>query len=61
MCGICGYLSDKSILTEALREMNDTMYHRGLKVQSDLRSAGFLFLIFLCWDISQWHPTTGRS
>lgn len=29
MCGICGYLSDKSILTEALREMNDTMYHRG--------------------------------
>lgn len=29
MCGICGYLSDKNILTEALREMNDTMYHRG--------------------------------
>ena len=29
MCGICGYISDKEILVEALREMNDTMYHRG--------------------------------
>ncbi len=29
MCGICGYISKKSIALEQLREMNDTMYHRG--------------------------------
>lgn len=29
MCGICGYSSDKGISDEALRDMNDTMYHRG--------------------------------
>ena len=29
MCGICGYLNKKLIANEVLREMNDTMYHRG--------------------------------
>lgn len=29
MCGICGYISKKSITLEALKAMNDTMYHRG--------------------------------
>lgn len=29
MCGICGYVSKKNITTEQLKEMNDTMYHRG--------------------------------
>lgn len=29
MCGICGYISKKNITTEQLKEMNDTMYHRG--------------------------------
>lgn len=29
MCGICGYLSKKTINVEDLTRMNDTMYHRG--------------------------------
>lgn len=29
MCGICGYISKKNITAEQLKEMNDTMYHRG--------------------------------
>lgn len=29
MCGICGYISKKSIKLEQLKKMNDTMYHRG--------------------------------
>lgn len=29
MCGICGFLSKKNISLEQLKEMNDTMYHRG--------------------------------
>lgn len=29
MCGICGYLSKKSISVDTLSKMNDTMYHRG--------------------------------
>ncbi|MCM1143677.1 MAG: asparagine synthase (glutamine-hydrolyzing) [Blautia sp.] len=29
MCGICGYVSTKEISLEALKAMNDTMYHRG--------------------------------
>ncbi len=29
MCGICGYFSKNRITEEKLREMNDTMYHRG--------------------------------
>lgn len=29
MCGICGYISKKSIALDQLQEMNDTMYHRG--------------------------------
>lgn len=29
MCGICGYASRKGITVEKLREINDTMYHRG--------------------------------
>lgn len=29
MCGICGYISKKNITVEQLKEMNDTMYHRG--------------------------------
>ncbi|MBO5472272.1 MAG: asparagine synthase (glutamine-hydrolyzing) [Lachnospiraceae bacterium] len=29
MCGICGYISRKNITAEQLKEMNDTMYHRG--------------------------------
>lgn len=29
MCGICGYVSKKEIGLEALKAMNDTMYHRG--------------------------------
>lgn len=29
MCGICGYISRKNITVEQLKEMNDTMYHRG--------------------------------
>lgn len=29
MCGICGYISKKNVTIEQLREMNDTMYHRG--------------------------------
>ena len=29
MCGICGYISKKTIKQEQLKAMNDTMYHRG--------------------------------
>lgn len=29
MCGICGFISKKSITIEQLKAMNDTMYHRG--------------------------------
>lgn len=29
MCGICGFISKKSITTQQLKNMNDTMYHRG--------------------------------
>lgn len=29
MCGICGYVSKRDICLEQLREMNNTMYHRG--------------------------------
>lgn len=29
MCGICGYVSKRDIRLEQLREMNNTMYHRG--------------------------------
>ena len=29
MCGICGFVSRKSISLEQLKKMNDTMYHRG--------------------------------
>ena len=29
MCGICGFISKKSITLDQLKEMNDTMYHRG--------------------------------
>lgn len=29
MCGICGFISKKTITLETLKAMNDTMYHRG--------------------------------
>lgn len=29
MCGICGFVSKKTITIEHLKNMNDTMYHRG--------------------------------
>lgn len=29
MCGICGFISQKHISLSKLKEMNDTMYHRG--------------------------------
>lgn len=29
MCGICGYISRNTITTDQLKQMNDTMYHRG--------------------------------
>lgn len=29
MCGICGFISKKSITAQQLKTMNDTMYHRG--------------------------------
>ncbi len=29
MCGICGFASRKTIKTDELKKMNDTMYHRG--------------------------------
>lgn len=29
MCGICGFISRKSITKNQLKQMNDTMYHRG--------------------------------
>lgn len=29
MCGICGFISKKAITIEQLKQMNDTMYHRG--------------------------------
>lgn len=29
MCGICGFISQKTITLEQLKQMNDTMYHRG--------------------------------
>ncbi len=29
MCGICGFISRKSITIEELKKMNDTIYHRG--------------------------------
>ena len=29
MCGICGYIRKQKITLEQLKEMNDTMYHRG--------------------------------
>lgn len=29
MCGICGYIRKREVTLEKLRQMNDTMYHRG--------------------------------
>ena len=29
MCGICGFISKRSITLDQLKAMNDTMYHRG--------------------------------
>ncbi len=29
MCGICGFISKNTIILEQLKQMNDTMYHRG--------------------------------
>lgn len=29
MCGICGFISKNTITSEQLKQMNDTMYHRG--------------------------------
>ena len=29
MCGICGYISGKALKLDELKNMNDTMYHRG--------------------------------
>lgn len=29
MCGICGFISKKSITIDQLKQMNNTMYHRG--------------------------------
>ncbi len=29
MCGICGFISERQITISKLKEMNDTMYHRG--------------------------------
>lgn len=29
MCGICGYISKRNISLDELKQMNDTMYHRG--------------------------------
>lgn len=29
MCGICGYIRKRELTLEKLRQMNDTMYHRG--------------------------------
>ncbi|MDE7429936.1 MAG: asparagine synthase (glutamine-hydrolyzing), partial [Lachnospiraceae bacterium] len=29
MCGICGYIRKQKVTLEQLKEMNDTMYHRG--------------------------------
>ena len=29
MCGICGFITKNRITTEQLKQMNDTMYHRG--------------------------------
>ena len=29
MCGICGYVRKREITLQKLRQMNDTMYHRG--------------------------------
>lgn len=29
MCGICGFISKRNISLEQLKQMNDTMYHRG--------------------------------
>ena len=29
MCGICGFVSKREISLDKLKEMNDTMYHRG--------------------------------
>lgn len=29
MCGICGYIRKREVTPEKLKEMNDTMYHRG--------------------------------
>ena len=29
MCGICGYISRKALKLDELKNMNDTMYHRG--------------------------------
>ncbi len=64
MCGICGFVSRGDISLEALRGMNDTMYHRGPMIPGrrfmsgemgtglDLRSAGFLSWIFRSWGIS---------
>ena len=64
MCGICGFVSGGDISLEALRGMNDTMYHRGpndsgaeiyvgeMGTGLDLRSAGFLSWIFRSWGIS---------
>lgn len=71
MCGICGFVSKREISLDKLKEMNDTMYHRGPDDSGEeiyeisgvigpgLPKGGFLLWICRHWAISRCIRTTG--
>ena len=60
MCGICGFVSRQQISLEQLRQMNDTMRHRGPNDSGEeifagrdgYSVAGCRSWICQCWDTS---------
>lgn len=74
MCGICGFVSKREISLTQLKEMNDTMYHRGSLTTAerkfmscpggigrDLPREGCLLWICPHWDISRCIRITAGS
>lgn len=73
MCGICGFVSKREISLTQLKEMNDTMYHRGPDdsgeeiyelpggIGRDLPRDGCLLWICPHWDISRCIRITAGS
>ena len=47
MCGICGYVSKRNITLEKLKEMNDTMYHRGPNDSGEVNKISFPKLLMV--------------